>query len=187
MQTINYILDKIKSDGHNVSKIANDLGIPVQRFHKWIQGKNMPKTEDALKIRAWARSNLEESIIISKLSEPETEYQAGPNYSMKALFNLTESNKVLAESNRTIAEANNKLATNNEALTFAYNKITGGADAKNQSDVLSTVQALQEFVAGFYGEVNNIPLEEATARLGRVMVQKKKKIEKRGTPGDGGK
>lgn len=137
----------------------------------------MPKTDDAIKLQKWAAINLEESII-STVQEEAPDYSQGTQ--MKALFNLTDSNKILAESNRTMAEANKQLVQNNTSLATA---ITGGAGTGNDLNVLATVQALQEFVLEAYSKRYNVSLEEAAALLGKKMVEKRKKLSKKGTPG----
>lgn len=186
MQPIQLILKEIKDKKLNVSEVARTAGIPVQRFHKWMQGEGKPKADDAEKLKKWAINNLEE-VTSQIVMEPPTAYKSFENETMKSLLNLTESNRVLAESNKTLAETNSKLADNNVVLTSAFGRLTAGSHPGTTEDVIATVRALQEYTTELAAEVRKTSVSKSQAELGTKMVAKKKQAGRKGTKAGAGR
>lgn len=184
MQTIAAILEEIKKRNLNVSEIARTTAIPEQRIYKWLKGPYKPKADDADKLKSWARKNLEE-IPLAVVAEEEVLYGTS-NLDIRLLFNLSESNKILAESNKTLAQANKQLADNTSVLTSKY-VATAGGDQRTSTDVQATLQALQEYLSELASKVKGKTVAETAAELGTRMVAKKKALDKKDTPADGGK
>jgi transcriptional regulator with XRE-family HTH domain len=107
---VTQLITKRNSLGLSVPKLAEVLGIPSDRIYKWEQGKGNPKGADVEKVKNW----LEEIPDNSKV--PESEY--GKTYTEKALYNLTESNRLIAESNASLAQSNKELVQMVKAKTI---------------------------------------------------------------------
>lgn len=86
----------------NKEEFAQKLGYSRSHMHKFMAGES--PIPDGL-IEAAEKLNNDTNIV---LSESQEEYGT---LTMKALVNLTESNRVLAESNKTLAESHSRLVT----------------------------------------------------------------------------
>lgn len=84
---------------HRLSQqdLANKTGIPRPRIAKWEEGKGRPKQADYEVLAKFFAEAGEEV-------PRETTEQKKPDYSAGSIFNLTESNRMMAESNRELVQ-----------------------------------------------------------------------------------
>lgn len=55
MQTIGEILDFLRQNDANISKISKETGIPADRLYSWRAKRGTPKSEDSIKLLEWAK------------------------------------------------------------------------------------------------------------------------------------
>lgn len=91
------MLDVMAERGKKVPTVAKEAGIPKDRIYKWLQQGNNPKAEDEKKINKWIYGDKEEKVphmVVadeggdSVIREPETPYEAAPDYSKGQILSL---------------------------------------------------------------------------------------------------
>lgn len=92
---------KARPNGIYLSRLAKFAGVSL------VDIKNKELTEDDINIGVVEKVERTPTTVTA---ETDHDYETG-NLTMKALVNLTESNRVLAESNKTLAESHSRLVT----------------------------------------------------------------------------
>ena len=149
-------------------QIADQLGVPRSSYAQW-EGENAtePKATILRNISVILEKSTEElygegndltknDIDKQVIKEPEIQYKQNnndQNRTLDTVFNLSESNKILAESNRISAQANKAtveaqklLAESNAELVALVKKFSSNDHSGNQPAFESILLGLQEFV-----------------------------------------
>lgn len=169
IQTIDIILEKIKSEEISVAKVSKETGIPDQRIYKWKSGKGKPKSEDVQKLLNW---HLEQV--------PKVEEKAD-----NALMALIETNKALAVAQVTEAETKQMLAKTNDRLVQMV--ATAGEFGQTSTAFASTVAGLLAVIAEIGTGKTWHSKKEALAELSTLVPVGEKKDVKKGIHADSGK
>lgn len=123
----------------NKTKLADSLGMTPQNLYQLFKSKKFePETIEKIEkifSQKWAdilTVNIDDKVD-SMVMEDESDYKS---LSLRAIINLTESNRSIAESNKSISASNASLARSNEELVrMVKDGSTAGAQSENQKDV----------------------------------------------------
>jgi len=177
-------VDSGKIIGILKSKYANELR-DVPRF---TQGhKAIEQEKEGERVAQTTSNQVDSNFLPENISAADV---------IRALINLSESNKSLADnnrialdSNRMAIETNKTIADTNSALAKRLMEKDSTVDSHSgmQTDALATLLAVREQVIELVADVKNTTLDEAESVLGIKAVAAKKKLDKMGSVADVGK
>jgi transcriptional regulator with XRE-family HTH domain len=175
----NQILKTRKERGLSVPDLSSLLNIPADRIYKWEQGSSSPKYADRQVIEQWLKDKDWKKVPDHSQAKGSQGHVNGFGSILEqTIYNLTESNRLIAESNASLARSNEELVK----------KVTVNGERETLQDVQTKLLAIQEFV--LERSVKKEPYrskEEAAAALGIITTGVYKSMKKTGTHDGAGK